>query len=161
MVAPPDVPENKPAPVSELLEAAWASVRDMLTEDSARWEQAKASPIAQSSEPAKAAVLRGIAEEQMAALVHAALEFQMRLALAQKHRSLNMAVVGPLLSDLAGFAQAAAQGRTVTCRNAPCDFKGQAAQAGPTGACPSCGKRVTPDAPPQAILGPNGQALHV
>lgn len=141
------------------LESAWASVKALLAEDATRWEAALASPIARSSVPARENVGRQIHQEQLAALIHAALEFQVRMSLMQKHRVVNMQAIGPLMRDLAGFAQAVANETPVSCRGSKCDWKGLAADAGPTGSCPTCAGRVYPDAPQQKILGPNGMVL--
>lgn len=49
-------------------------------------------------------------------------------------------VISVLMSSLRSFCQAAAQAQTAFCPNKPCEWRGQVADAGPVGSCPTCGK---------------------
>lgn len=49
-------------------------------------------------------------------------------------------IIAVLMGSLRSFCQAAAQAQTAFCPNKPCEWRGQVADAGPVGSCPTCGK---------------------
>lgn len=145
-------------PLAEMLDAAWEDVSAMLMADEQRWRAAVESPIAKSSETAKTAVGRNIQEEVMALLVHAGLEFQIRMQFAQAKKSIHPQVLQAILQSTIGFASALAREAKLTCGALVCDWTGGAAEAGPNGICPKCGSTCRASVEKQ-LVGADGKVL--
>lgn len=139
-----DLPDQTPDPVPQMLEGAWDSVSEMLMEDEARWKASADSPVAKSSTAASAANGRQIHRETVGLLVHAAMEFSVRAAFAQKLGVIHPSQLQAIMQSTSGFATALVNDVKLSCTALDCDWKGKTADAGPTAKCAKCGSRAVP-----------------
>lgn len=131
-------------PVPEMMKAAWDSVSEMLMEDELRWKASAESPVAKSSDAAAAANGRQIARETLGLLVHAAMEYGIRAAFAQKLGAIQGPQLHALMQAVSGFSMALVNNVDLTCTGAECTWKGKPADAGPMAECPVCSSRCAP-----------------